>query len=215
MISAIYGTILGRTPIKGILTVTLPMNEVFTKENSKRVTLDILTIIGGAGLIVALDQWTKSLVREQIPFTHSWLPESMEWLSPYARIVHWKNTGAAFGLFQDSNTFFIILAIVAATFIVFYYPQVERSEWPLRTAMVLQLGGALGNLVDRIIVGSVTDFISVGNFPVFNIADSSISIGVAVLVIAVLIQEVKDRREKKKGEETAGEDAPTSEDSQA
>jgi len=186
--------------------VTLPINEVFTKENSKRVLLDIATIVGGAALIVTLDQWTKSLVRDNIPFTQSWLPDSMEWLSPYARIVHWKNTGAAFGLFQDSNTFFIILAIVAATFIIFYYPQVAREEWPLRAAMVLQLGGALGNLTDRIFIGSVTDFISVGSFPVFNIADSSISVGVAVLVIAVLVQEVNERRAKKDYKELSAEE---------
>ncbi|MEN8241452.1 MAG: signal peptidase II [Chloroflexota bacterium] len=186
--------------------MTLPINEVFTKENSKRVLLDIAAIVGGAALIVTLDQWTKSLVRDNIPFTQSWLPDSMEWLSPYARIVHWKNTGAAFGLFQDSNTFFIILAIVAAIFIIFYYPQVAREEWPLRAAMVLQLGGALGNLADRILIGSVTDFISVGSFPVFNIADSSISIGVAVLLIAVLIQEVKERRAKKDHEELSAEE---------
>ena len=192
--------------------MTLPFNEVFTKENSKRVLIDIATIVGGAALIVTLDQWTKSLVREHIPFTQTWLPDNLEWLSPYARIVHWKNTGAAFGLFQDSNTFFIILAIVAASFIIFYYPQVSMEEWPLRAAMVLQLGGAVGNLVDRIFIGSVTDFISVGNFPVFNVADSSISLGVAVLVIAVLVQEVKERRSKPDAEEIFAEEPLSSEE---
>ena len=192
--------------------MTLPMNEVFTKENSKRVIFDIITIVSGAALIVFLDQWTKSLVRERLPFTHSWLPENMAWLSPYARIVHWKNTGAAFGLFQNANTFFIILAIVAASFIIFYYPQVDRKEWPLRLAMVLQLGGALGNLSDRIFVGSVTDFISVGNFPVFNIADSSISVGVAVLVLAIFFQEIKDRRSRNLAAEMSVDEPISSEE---
>jgi signal peptidase II len=174
--------------------VTLPFAEVYTRQNWKRLLADFATVIGGAGLIIALDQWTKSLVRDNLAFTETWLPDSLEWLAPYARIVHWKNTGAAFGLFQDSNTFFMILAVVAGLFILVYFPQVEREDWPLRFAMVFQLGGALGNLIDRITIGSVTDFVSVMDFPVFNVADSSITIGVAVLLIAVLIQELKERR---------------------
>ena len=174
--------------------MTLPASEIYSRKNIKRLLIDFAIVIGGAGLIISLDQWTKSLVRENIPFTQSWLPENLEWLYPYARIVHWKNTGAAFGLFQDSNTFFMILAIVAGLFIVFYFPQVDRKDWPLRFAMVFQLGGAIGNLVDRILVGSVTDFISVMDFPVFNIADSSITIGVAVLLISVFAQEIQARK---------------------
>jgi signal peptidase II len=195
--------------------VTLPANQVFTRQNWKRLLADFATIIGGAGLIIFLDQWTKSLVREHIPFTQSWLPESLEWLHPYARIVHWKNTGAAFGLFQDSNTFFMILAVVAGLFILYYFPQVSPSDWPLRFAMVFQLGGAIGNLLDRILVGSVTDFISVFDFPVFNIADSSITIGVAVLLIAVVIQEIRNRKaEQLDAESAAGEVAPPEESTQ-
>jgi signal peptidase II len=192
--------------------VTIPTNEVFTRKNWKRLLADFAIIIFGAGTIIGLDQWTKTLVRENIPFTHSWLPESMDWLYPYARIVHWKNTGAAFGLFQDSNTFFIILAIFAALFIFFYFPQVEREEWPLRVAMVFQLGGAIGNLADRITIGSVTDFISVGDFPVFNIADSSITIGVAVLLIAIVYQEIKDRKAAKSEAQLTSDESPSSEE---
>jgi signal peptidase II len=189
--------------------VTLPFAEVYNRHNLKRLLLDFATVIGGAGLIIGLDQWTKSLVRENLAFTETWLPDSLEWLAPYARIVHWKNTGAAFGLFQDSNTFFMILAVVAGLFILFYFPQVEREDWPLRFAMVFQMGGALGNLIDRITIGSVTDFISVMDFPVFNIADSSITIGVAVLLIAVVIQEFRERKKSKSG---GSEEAATSED---
>ena len=191
--------------------MTIPTNEVFTLKNWKRLLADFAIIIFGAGTIIVLDQWTKTLVRENIPFTHSWLPENLDWLYPYARIVHWKNTGAAFGWFQDSNTFFIILAIFAALFIFFYFPQVEREEWPLRVAMVFQLGGAVGNLADRITIGSVTDFISVGNFPVFNIADSSITIGVAVLLIAIIYQEFKDRKAAKSDSQLNADESPSEE----
>jgi signal peptidase II len=146
-----------------------------------------------ATLIVALDQWTKWLVRTNIPYTATWLPEGWDWLSPYARIVNWSNTGAAFGMFQNGNTIFSILAIIVIIAIIYYYPQVEHGDWTLRLAMGMQLAGAAGNLVDRLTIQKVTDFISVGTFPVFNVADASISVGVAVLVLGVWWKEKKER----------------------
>ena len=143
------------------------------------------TIVLIALLIVGLDQWTKWLVRVNIPAGGTWLPESLEWLSPYARIVHWYNTGAAFGIFKEGGMVFTVLAFIVIGAILYYYPQVERSDWPLRLAMSMQLGGAIGNLIDRLTIGQVTDFISVGTFPVFNIADASISLGCVVLLLGV------------------------------
>jgi signal peptidase II len=156
---------------------------------------DYLVLFGIAGLIIGLDQWTKWLVRENIGFGEMWLPNWLAWLSPYARIVNWHNSGAAFGMFQDGNMVFTVLAIIVTCAIIYYYPQVESSDWALRLAMGLQLAGAAGNLIDRLMRGKVTDFISVGNFPVFNVADSSITIGVIVLLLGVWI---KERQEKKK-----------------
>ena len=160
----------------------------------KRNFSTYLPLVIFASLIVALDQWTKWLVRTNIPFGGSWLPNGWEWLSPYARIVHWYNTGAAFGMFQNGNTIFAILAVIVILVIFYYYPQVERSDWYLRLAMGMQMAGAAGNLVDRLTVGKVTDFISVGTFPVFNVADSSISVGVAVLLLGVWIKEREEKR---------------------
>ena len=102
-----------------------------------------------AALIVALDQWTKWLVRANIPQGGTWLPESLEWLSPYARIVHWYNTGAAFGMFQNASMVFTVLAFIVIAAIIYYYPHVENTDWSLRLAMSMQLGGAIGNLIDR------------------------------------------------------------------
>ncbi|MGC8855913.1 MAG: signal peptidase II [Anaerolineae bacterium] len=147
-----------------------------------------------AGSIVALDQWTKWLVRTYIPLGGIWLPTGLEWLSPYARIVHWYNRGAAFGMFQNGNLIFTLLAFVVVGAILYFYPQVERSDWSLRLALGLQLGGAVGNLLDRLTVGQVTDFISVGTFPVFNIADSSITIGVLVLLLGVWLREGEQKK---------------------
>jgi signal peptidase II len=149
-----------------------------------------------AAVIIALDQWTKWLVRTNIPAGQSWLPDSLLWLSPYARIVHWYNRGAAFGIFQEGSMVFTVLAFIVSAAIIYYYPQVSSTDWPLRLAMSMQLGGAIGNLIDRLTIGHVTDFISVGTFPVFNIADSSISVGCVVLLLGVWWQERNAKKEK-------------------
>jgi signal peptidase II len=149
-----------------------------------------------AAVIIALDQWTKWLVRTNIPTGQSWLPDSLLWLSPYARIVHWYNKGAAFGIFQEGSMVFTVLAFIVSAAIIYYYPQVSSQDWPLRLAMSMQLGGAIGNLIDRLTIGHVTDFISVGTFPVFNIADSSISVGCVVLLLGVWWQERNAKKEK-------------------
>lgn len=158
----------------------------------KKYLWDYFLLFLIAGTVIGLDQWTKALVRIKLQYTEIWSPWS--WLTPYARIVHWKNTGAAFGMLQNYGDIFGVLAILVALAILYYFPQVPRQDWILRLAMGLQLGGAVGNLIDRITIGSVTDFISLGSFPVFNVADASISVGVAVLVVGMWF---KDRQEKK------------------
>jgi signal peptidase II len=166
----------------------------------KQYLRDYSVLIGLAGIVVAFDQWTKWLVRTNLPFQGTWLPDWLTWLSPYARIVHWYNSGAAFGSFQNGNTVFTVLAIIVIIAILYYYPRVQADDWTLRLAMGLQMGGAAGNLVDRLLMQKVTDFISIGNFPVFNIADSSITIGVVVLLLGVWY---KERAEKKSVPKTA------------
>lgn len=155
----------------------------------RRYVRDYAILLGLAGAVIVLDQWTKWLVRVNLPFQATWLPSCLSPLAPYARIVHWHNSGAAFGSFQNGNSVFTVLAIVVIAAILYYYPRVEADDWTLRLAMGLQLGGAAGNLIDRLSMGRVTDFVSIGNFPVFNIADSAISIGVVVLLLGVWLRE--------------------------
>ncbi len=159
-----------------------------------RTWRDYALLVGLSGVIILIDQLTKWLVRTYIPFQSMWMPEGLSWLAPFVRIVNWSNSGAAFGTFQEGNTVFSILAILVIAAILYYYPRVERSDWTLRLAMGLQLGGAAGNLVDRLILHRVTDFIAVGAFPVFNVADASISIGVAVLILGVWLKERQEKR---------------------
>ncbi len=153
----------------------------------KSTLRDYIILLSGAGLILFLDQYTKTLVRTHLAIGQQWAP--WDWLLPYARIVHWTNRGAAFGIFQNGSLFFTLLAFVVALLILVYYPHIPHHEWGLRTALMLQLGGATGNLADRLIQGHVTDFISVGNFAVFNVADASIFIGAVILVFTYWWQE--------------------------
>jgi signal peptidase II len=152
---------------------------------------DYFILLGIAGMVIALDQWAKYLVRLNLEKGETWSP--FEWLSPYARIIHWTNTGAAFGLFQSGGLFFTVIAILVSIAILYYYPRVPSSQVALRFALALQLGGAAGNLIDRLIHGIVTDFISVGSFPVFNVADACISIGTAILIAAMWVEERRGR----------------------
>jgi signal peptidase II len=165
------------------------------------------TLLGVAGLIVVLDQWTKELVRASLALGESWTP--LEGLLPYVRVIHWQNTGAAFGLFPAGGIVFTAVAIVVALGILYYWPQAPRDQTVLRSALMLQLGGAVGNLIDRLTLGTVTDFVAIGAFPVFNIADASISVGVLMLVLATWLEE-RARRAVPAGGGGAGEegDAP-------
>jgi len=167
----------------------------------KKYIWDYIYLVGIAALIVGIDQWTKILVRTLIPLGKSWSP--WPWLEPYARIVHWQNTGAAFGMFQNLSLVFTILAFVVAIAILYYFPRVPRSEWAMRLAMVLQMGGAVGNLIDRLTQGTVTDFISLGKFAVFNVADASISVGTAVLILAVWLSERRQKMQAQTNQESA------------
>ncbi len=166
----------------------------------KKTLPDYLFLALGGGVIIALDQWTKALVRSHLALGERWAP--WEWLLPYARIVHWTNRGAAFGMFQNGSLFFTALAFLVAGLIAYYFPRVAWKDWPLKIAMMMQFGGAVGNLLDRLLRGYVTDFISVGNFAVFNVADSSIFLGAVVLVLGLWQGEQHPRSADPGGEET-------------
>lgn len=158
-----------------------------TAKISPKYLRDYLTLFAIGGSIIFLDQLTKTLVRKNLAIGEVWSP--WLWLEPYVRVVNWKNTGAAFGIFPGLGDFITILAVVVAVAIVYYFPRVPPEDWTMRLAMGLEFGGAVGNLFDRLTIGWVTDFISIWRFPVFNIADLSITLGVIVLLLGVWFQE--------------------------
>ena len=152
-----------------------------------------------AAIIVLLDQVSKYFVRTLIPLGTSWSPWS--WLAPYARLIHWTNTGVAFGMFQGKSWLFAILASVVVIAIIYYFQQVPAEDKVLRFALAMELGGAIGNLIDRLFNGGeVTDFVSVGNFAVFNVADACITVGVLVLLLGVYFQDKREKASKQLAE---------------
>lgn len=92
------------------------------------------------------------------------------------------NTGSAFGIFAGNNTALIFLTIAIIGFILYIYPDLEEKKW-VNLSLGLILGGALGNLIDRVIYGHVIDFIDFGFWPAFNIADSALTVGAIILII--------------------------------
>jgi signal peptidase II len=165
----------------------------------KKFLLTYPFLFGIAAVIIGLDQWTKHLVMTGLVFGKTWTPWPT--VAPFVNIINWKNTGVAFGMFQDKNTLFAIVAAIVAVGIIYYFPRVEHKDWVIRLALAMMLGGAVGNLIDRVRIGYVIDFVSVGNFAVFNVADSSITVGVVVLMLGVWLQEKRQKQEVK-GETT-------------
>ena len=165
----------------------------------KKLIRDYAVLLPVAAVIISLDQWTKSIVRQQLEFGEVWAP--WDWITPYARFVHWRNTGVAFGLFQNQNLLFAVLSFIISLVILVFFNKLTEDIGLLKLALSMQLGGSVGNLIDRLTIGHVTDFVSVGNFPVFNIADASITIGVALMILGIWLEERKELREKKLGEE--------------
>jgi signal peptidase II len=98
------------------------------------------------------------------------------------------NDGAAFGLFKGRAAFFVLISVSIIVAIIIYLVRTRPVDKMVSLALGLILGGALGNLADRIVIGRVIDFIDLGVWPVFNIADSCITIGASLLIFSVFIK---------------------------
>jgi signal peptidase II len=145
-------------------------------------------------LVLVADQTSKYLVLSNLNPGQSWNPVAS--LTRWVSITHVTNTGAAFGLFPDQSSLFVVIAVIVVAAIIFYYRHLPTGQWWIKVSLGLQLGGALGNLMDRLRMGYVIDFIDFKIWPVFNLADSAIVIGVAILAYYLL----RDRGEKENGE---------------
>lgn len=164
----------------------------------QRVALVLLV----AAVVIALDQWTKIWVRATIPdFTYI-IP--IEQLGEYFVFEHVHNYGAAFGILQNQGNLFIAIAAVVTVAILYYAGTLRPQQRLLRVLLGMQLGGALGNVIDRLHQGYVTDFVRVGipgvyYWPNFNIADSAIVCGVIGLAIYIFVEDYRTSRTQRAG----------------
>jgi len=144
-----------------------------------------------AAAVLALDQGSKAVIRHYLPL---WTKSTV--IPGFFDLVHTLNRGAAFGFLNRSDidwqTYFFIAANSLAVVIIFHLLHTVKSGTFLRFGLGLLLGGALGNLVDRIRVGEVTDFldfyVAAHHWPAFNVADMAISVGSCILLISLYRQ---------------------------
>jgi len=131
-----------------------------------------------AGTAIVADQLTKSIVSLRLP-----TGEAVATLGPFS-IHHVQNTGIAFGLFADSTTAVIVLTTTAVTAMLVFFARTAQSHPLLPVALGLVIGGSIANLIDRVRLGHVTDFLDFDYWPAFNLADTFIVVGVGLLFVS-------------------------------
>ncbi|MED4226067.1 signal peptidase II [Neobacillus cucumis] len=148
--------------------------------------------------VILLDQFTKWLIVSKMYFG-----ESITIIENVLYITSHRNRGAAWGILQGQMWLFYVITIVVIVAIMYYLHKAARGKMLLGVSLALMLGGAIGNFIDRVFRKEVVDFIHTYifnyNFPVFNIADSSLVIGVILLMIQMLLDE-RGSKEKSYGE---------------
>jgi len=141
-----------------------------------------LRLFTTALIIIISDQVVKRVV-----VTVLGMGETRDVWGTFFRLTRTENTGAAFGIFRGQGTWFIIISALAAAAIVFFRREIARMRSLHQVAFGLVLGGAIGNLIDRVRLGAVVDYLDLGfggaRWPAFNIADSAITIGVVLLAV--------------------------------
>jgi signal peptidase II len=144
-----------------------------------------LVVVGSAAIIA--DQLTKQVVGRTLA-----VGESVELVGPF-RIHHVENSGIAFGLFASRTSFVIGITAVAVALMIWYFARAGRRHPALPVGLGLVLGGSIANLVDRIRLGKVTDFLDLDAWPAFNLADTFIVVGVSVLFGTLVLADRSDR----------------------
>jgi signal peptidase II len=145
-------------------------------------------LLAVAAAVIFTDQVVKAVVTARLEYA-----APVDLLGGLVRLDYTRNSGAAFGFYQGGGALLAVVAIGVSAVIVFAYRRLARSPWVVRAALGLILGGAVGNLIDRVRLGYVVDFIDLRWWPVFNVADSAIVIGVALLVVHSALTPASDR----------------------
>jgi len=141
-------------------------------------------------LVILIDQWTKWLVIKYMD-----LYEQIPLIDGFLYLTSHRNKGAAWGILQGKMTFFYIITVIFVAGIIFYLHKYAKNNRHLAVALSLILGGAIGNFIDRLYRQEVVDFIDVMifkyDYPVFNIADSALVVGVLLFAFITYIEERK------------------------
>lgn len=147
--------------------------------------------------VIIIDQWSKWIIVKKMD-----LYEQIPIIEGFFSITSHRNKGAAWGILQDQMIFFYIITIVVVVGIIYYLHNYLKGKMGLSIAICLILGGAIGNFIDRIFRKEVVDFLDfiifTYDFPIFNVADSSLVVGVFLFIIISLLEE-----RKQKGKEAA------------
>ncbi|MFG6148985.1 signal peptidase II [Halobacillus sp. B23F22_1] len=145
-----------------------------------------------AAAIIIIDQLTKWMVVQQME-----LRESIPVIENFFYITSHRNTGAAWGILQGQMWFFYIITIIVIGVIIYYMKQYAKVSRFVGTALALILAGAIGNFIDRVFRKEVVDFFDVYlgsyNYPIFNVADSALVVGVIFVMIATFVDERKKK----------------------
>lgn len=142
-------------------------------------------------IVFIIDQITKWFVVKEME-----IGESIPLIEGVFHLTSHRNRGAAFGILQDQRWFFIVITVLVVGGIIYYLRKVGRDKPLVSYALALILGGALGNFLDRLLTGEVVDFLdfTLIHYPIFNIADSAIVVGVALMILDTLLEMKKERR---------------------
>lgn len=152
----------------------------------------IVFLVMAAVLIV--DQLTKNIIEANLPLGTAWEPFPA--IAALFKITHVANTGAAFGLFPNGSLIFSAAAVIVTIFIIYYNHTLEGHQVWMRVALGLMMGGAIGNLIDRIRIGHVTDFLDFGPWPVFNVADMAVVGGVILMGWLMLLETRREQAQR-------------------
>ena len=155
------------------------------KRGKRNIILNIYFLVTAACIVTA-DQVTKYMITQKVPEG-----SSIEVIKGILSITHIRNTGAAFGLFQGYTGVLTVISIIAIFLIIILKSILNFNSAFYNVCLGFVLGGALGNLIDRFLVGEVTDFINVKFIPVFNVADSFIFTGFSLIIILIIKEYIK------------------------
>ncbi|HSP09494.1 MAG TPA: signal peptidase II [Candidatus Dormibacteraeota bacterium] len=148
----------------------------------EKLTTGRILFVGIAVIVFVLDRVTKALVAASIPYG-----TEVPAIGHLVGITNVRNSGAAFGIAPAGTWIFALASVVVSIGLVVYVMRAPTQPWNV-AVLGLVLGGTVGNGYDRILVGTVTDFVNVHFWPVFNVADSAISTGVVLLIAGYLIR---------------------------